>query len=76
MNTFEIQRLSGSRILSSFQLTAIDYADADRKTEEQRKAEGWTRYRIRKIDPDKFRTRHGGVHDRFAATAVFTGMTR
>lgn len=62
---FEIQRLSGSRILSSFIVTAKDAADADKKSFVRRRAEGWIRYRISKIQPGKFRLKHGGYHAKF-----------
>ena len=61
-HTFEVQRLSGSRILSSFTVKAKDSSDADAKSFIRRRAEGWIRYRIAKITPGKFRLRHGGLH--------------
>lgn len=64
-NTYEIQKLSGSRILSSFTVKAKDRSEADQKSFIRRRAEGWIRYRIAKIEPGKFRLRHGGLHAKF-----------
>ncbi len=64
-NTYEIQRLSGARILSSFTVKAKDRTEADQKSFIRRRAEGWIRYRIAKIEPGQFRLKHGGAHAKF-----------
>ena len=63
LKTYEIMHLLGRRIVSSFQVQARDGADADRKSESERKKRGITRYRIAEVKSDT-RPKHGGVHQR------------
>jgi hypothetical protein len=60
MPKFEIQILSGRRIVTSFNVTAKDGAAAGRKSEKKRKKIGAVRYRVRKVNPGSLR--HGGFH--------------
>lgn len=59
MPKFEIQILSGRRIIGSFKLTANDGSAADKKSERKRRALGAVRYRVRKVTSG---LRHGGYH--------------
>ena len=59
MPKFEIQILSGRRIITSFPVTAKDGSAADKNSERRRRKLGAVRYRVRKVTND---LRHGGYH--------------
>jgi hypothetical protein len=59
--TFEIQHLSGRRIVGSWQVTASTHIEADRLSEPERRRLGVRKYRIAEVRPG-FRQRHGGWH--------------
>lgn len=61
LKTYEIMHLSGRRILDSFQVQAANGAEADKKSESERKKRGITRYRIAEVKSAS-RPRHGGAH--------------